>query len=165
MAEISLRDVLARWGYSCRNYHWSCCLPVDDLASTKRARLVCDPNAVSHVVELLDVHAGLQPCDGLVSGVRARSRTCVQAAVEVPVDDAGARGVRPLALVPCVARALQFRGLAVPDVRICVPVRRFAELDRVAHAGGRVLRVEGAAVRNCGFCGLSRVRLTRSAVF
>ena len=102
----------------------------------------------------LDICQQLLPGDGLVSGVRGCSRTRAQSAVEVSVDDAGLVGVCPFSVVPCVARALRVRGLAVPDVRVRVPLRRFAQFHRVAHAGGCLLRLEGAAVRDCGFFGL-----------
>lgn len=49
-------------------------------------------------------------------------------------------------MLKAVARALLFRGLALSDVRVCVPLRRFAQLDRVARAGGGFLRVEGQSV-------------------
>ena len=122
MAEISLRDFFARRGYSCRDSHWSRRLPVGELASTKRAGLVCVPDAVGHVVELLDVHAGLQPCDGLVPGVCGRARTGARSAVAVPVGDADFVSIRPFAVASRLARTLQLRGLAFPDVRVCVQV-------------------------------------------
>ena len=62
------------------------------------------------------------------------------------MDDADLVGVFPLAVVPCVAWALRVRGLAVPDVRVRVPLRRFTQFDGIACVGGRVLRVEVAAV-------------------
>lgn len=49
-------------------------------------------------------------------------------------------------MLKAVARALLFRGLAFSDVRVCVPLRRFAQFHGIACAGGGVLRVEVAAV-------------------
>ena len=116
LAYLPLRDLRRGVRHSDRDGYWRGCLLRSDMGDKARKELVRPADAGGNLRMQLDVRQQLLPGDGLVPGVCARSRACAQSAVEVPVVDAVALGVCPLAVVACVARTLQFCRMEFPDV-------------------------------------------------